>query len=52
MTIDDLLAREAIRDTLAKYNTSGDRLKAEDFAACFTEDAVIEARPDGADLPL
>ena len=43
MTIEDLLAREAIRDTLAKYNTSGDRLKAEDFAACFTEDGIIES---------
>ncbi len=41
MTLDELLAREAIRDTLAKYNTSGDRLKAEDFAACFTEDGII-----------
>ena len=39
----NLLAREAIRDTMAKYNTSGDRLKAEDFAACFTEDGIIES---------
>ena len=44
MTLDDLLAREAIRDTMAKYNTSGDRLKAEDFAACFTADAIIESQ--------
>ena len=44
MTLEDLLAREAIRDTMAKYNTSGDRLKAEGFAACFTEDAVIESQ--------
>lgn len=43
MTLDELLAREAIRDTLAKYNTSGDRLKAEDFAACFTEDGILES---------
>ena len=43
MTPDQLLAREAIRDTLAKYNTSGDRLKAEDLAACFTEDGIIES---------
>lgn len=43
MTLEELLAREAIRDTLAKYNTAGDRLKAEDFAACFTEDGVIES---------
>jgi SnoaL-like domain len=43
MTLDELLAREAIRDTMAKYNTSGDRLKAEDFAACFTADGIIES---------
>lgn len=43
MTVEDLLAREAIRDTLAKYNVSGDRLKIDDYAACFTEDGVIEA---------
>ena len=43
MTLDELLAREAIRDTMAKYNVSGDRLKAEDFAACFTEDGIIQS---------
>lgn len=43
MTLDELLAREAIRDTMAKYNTSGDRLKVEDFADCFTENAIIES---------
>jgi hypothetical protein len=43
MTLDDLLAREAIRDTLARYNVAGDRLKVEDYVACFTEDGVMEA---------
>jgi|SRR5579871_2783173 len=43
MTLDDLVAREAIRDTMAKYTTSGDRLKADDLAACFTEDGIIES---------
>lgn len=43
MTIEELLAREAIRDTLAKYNTSGDRAMAEEYAACFTRDGVIES---------
>lgn len=43
MTLDELLAREAIRDTMAKYNTSGDRLKTQDFADCFTEDGIIES---------
>lgn len=43
MTLDDLLAREAIRDTMARYTTSGDRLRIDDFVSCFTEDGVIEA---------
>jgi hypothetical protein len=43
MTLDDLLAREAIRHTLASYNMAGDRLKLEDFLAVFTEDAILES---------
>lgn len=43
MTLDELLAREAIRDTIAKYTLAGDRLKVDDYAACFTEDGIIEA---------
>ena len=43
LTIEDLLAREAIRDTLAKYNASGDRSRTEDYAACFTTDGIIES---------
>lgn len=43
MTLEDLLAREAIRDTMAKYNTSGDRLKVDDYASCFTEDGIIQS---------
>ena len=43
MTLDDLLAREAIRHTLASYNMAGDRLRLEDFVAVFTEDAVLES---------
>lgn len=43
MTIDELLAREAIRDTVAKYNSSGDRSLVEDYAACFTRDGIIES---------
>jgi len=43
MTIDELIAREAIRDTMAQYNTSGDRLRVDAFADCFTEDGVIES---------
>jgi len=43
MTLDELLAREAIRETMAKYNTSGDRLKVEDYVCCFTEDGIMES---------
>lgn len=42
MTLEEMLAREAIRDTLAKYNTSGDRLKVDDYVSCFTEDGIME----------
>ncbi|HYP64672.1 MAG TPA: nuclear transport factor 2 family protein [Acidocella sp.] len=42
MTQDDALAHAAIRDTLARYNMAGDRLRVEDFCATFTEDGVLE----------
>lgn len=50
MTLEELLAREAIRDTMAKYNTSGDRLRVDDYAACFTEDGVMEAQHEDPDF--
>jgi 3-phenylpropionate/cinnamic acid dioxygenase small subunit len=43
MTLDDLLAREAIRDTMARYTVAGDRLREDEFIAVFTEDAVMES---------
>lgn len=51
MTVDELLAREGIRRTMAAYTAAGDRLREEDFIATFTEDAVLESEgvPD-ADL--
>ena len=42
MTVDELLAREAIRHTLASYNVAGDRARADEFAEVFTEDGVLE----------
>jgi hypothetical protein len=42
MTVDELLAREAIHDTMARYNMAGDRARVEDFVAIFTEDGVLE----------
>ncbi|WCT75270.1 nuclear transport factor 2 family protein [Sphingomonas naphthae] len=46
MTIDQFLAREAIRDTMARYNHAGDRLKVDDYVACFAPDGIMETRHD------
>jgi hypothetical protein len=43
MTLDEMLAREAIRKTMAAYTVAGDRLREEGFMAVFTEDAIIES---------
>jgi len=43
MTLDELLARESIRQTMASYTMAGDRLRANEFVAAFTEDAVLES---------
>ena len=43
MTLEELLARESIRDAMATYNTAGDRLRWDDFVSVFTEDALFES---------
>jgi hypothetical protein len=43
MTINELLAREAIRQTMANYTLAGDRLRTDEFVAVFTADAVLES---------
>jgi hypothetical protein len=43
MTLEELLARESIHQTMVKYTMSGDRLRVEDFIAVFTEDAILES---------
>jgi len=43
VTLDELLARESIRNTMASYTLAGDRLRADDFVATFTEDGVLES---------
>jgi SnoaL-like domain len=49
--MEELLAREAIRHTIASYTMAGDRLKAEELAAQFTDDGVLESEGvQGADL--
>jgi len=42
MTVEELLAREAIRHTIATYTIAGDRLRVDEFVAVFADDAVIE----------
>jgi hypothetical protein len=42
MTVEELLARESIRDTLATCNMAGDRLRLDDFIAMLTEDVNFD----------
>lgn len=42
MTIDELIAREEIRRTLAAYHLAGDRARTDEFASLFTADGVLE----------
>ena len=42
----ELTARERIRDTLARYNWSGDALRLDELARAFAEDGVLEVRGD------
>lgn len=43
MTHEELIDRESIRDTMARYTMAGDRLRLDEFLAVFTEDAVMES---------
>ncbi len=42
MNLEALLAREAIRHTMATYSVAGDEFDTETYLDCFTEDAVLE----------
>ncbi len=44
MELWELSARERIRDTLARYNWSGDALRLADLAEAFCEDGVLQLR--------
>jgi SnoaL-like domain len=39
---DELAIREAVRDTLARYNHAGDRGRLDELAAQFTPDGILE----------
>lgn len=43
MDINELIARESIRATLATYTLAGDRLRADELAATFTKDGILES---------
>jgi hypothetical protein len=47
MEIGDLVAREAIRDVLARYTWAGDRGRSRDLADCFTPDGVLDVGEHG-----
>ena len=42
MDIDEVLTRDAIRRTLARYTLCGDRGRMEELVACFAPDGVLE----------
>ena len=43
----ELIAREGIRDLLARYTWAGDRGRGAEVAACFTADGVLDAGVHG-----
>ena len=42
MDLDEALAREEIRDLVARYNHAGDRGRLDELVACFADDGVVE----------
>lgn len=42
MTLDEMLARDSIRYTLALYNNTGDRGAIDETVGCFTETGVLQ----------
>ena len=44
MTVEEQIARQSIRDAIARYNFAGDRGRLAELAACFREDGVLEVR--------
>lgn len=50
MTLDELLAREAICDTIARYNHAGDRGRLDELVRCFAEDGALEIEGEAPQL--
>ena len=51
MQIEELIAREQIRDLVARYNANGDSGRFDEMLGLFTEDAVMEV-PDATHVGL
>jgi hypothetical protein len=43
VTVEEMIARESIRDTLSQYNSYGDRMKVDGYVNTFAEDAIFDA---------
>jgi uncharacterized protein (TIGR02246 family) len=42
MTVEELCAREAIRDLIARYNHAGDRGRLDELVRCFADDGAMD----------
>ncbi len=47
MDLDELVAREAVRDLIARYTWAGDRGRSAELAALFTDDGVLDVGAHG-----
>src|SRR6266511_6147216 len=52
MTLDDVLAREGIRDRVARYNSYSDSGRFDPLWELFTEDAVMETGDAGGEVTV
>ena len=54
MTLEEMLAREAIRALMARCTQAGDSLRADEYAQCFAEDGrlITESESGGQGLDL
>jgi hypothetical protein len=50
MNTSDLIARECIRELVARYNRSGDSGQFDDFVECFAADATLELAEGGTSI--
>ncbi len=46
MTVEEMLAREGIRQTIARYTDAGDNGRYDDLVPCYAEDGIFEIATD------